>query len=193
MTGVATMPICPRCHDTYVDGVVTCVECGLTLLPDDAPLPARVDRLLGTFDPLVADRLGGLLVHRGIPHRLVDHEGRTEVIVDREWADELRAELATSWGDVLGGLSPEERMDLPSTRLRGWYDAPEGAWIDRHGRIQVDPAEDPERAGEAVRRWGPALAMVGGVLGLFGWYSGRSVGLALLGLAAVVVGLLLPR
>jgi hypothetical protein len=185
------MPICPRCHDTYVDGVVACVDCGLELLPDDAPLPARVDRLLGTFDPLVAERLGGLLVHRGIPHRLVDHDGRTEVIVDRDWADELRAELATSWGDVLGGLSSDERVDLAPTRLRGWYDAPEGAWIDRHGRIQVDPAEDA--GSETARIWGPSLALVGGVLGLFGWYAGRSLGLAVLGLAALVVGLLLPR
>lgn len=186
------MPICPRCHDTYVDGVVTCVDCRVRLLDDDTTLPARVDRLLGTFDPTVADRLAGILVHRAIPHRLVDVAGRTEVIVARDWADDLRAELATSWGEVLAGLSPDERLDLPTTRVRGWYDAPQGAWIDRHGRTRVDPAED-EASREEPRLWGPSLAMIGGVLGLFGWYSGRSALLALVGITAVVVGLLLPR
>ncbi len=185
------MPICPRCHDTYVDGVARCVSCGVGLLPDDATLPARVDRLLGTFDPTVADRLTGILVHRHIPHRLVDVAGRTEVIVDRERADDLRAEFATSWGEVLASLSPDERVDLPATRVRGWYDAPQGAWIDRQGRTRVDPAEDATV--EGPRLWGPSLAMVGGVLGLFGWYSGRSAVLGLLGLTLVVVGLLLPR
>ncbi len=186
------MPICPRCHDTYVDGVTTCVDCGARLLADDAPLPVRVDRLLGTFDPGVAERLAGILVYRGIPHRRIDAEGRTEVIVDRDRADDLRAEFATSWGEVLASIPPEDRLDLPSTRLRGWYDAPEGAWIDRTGRTRVEPAEATGHH-EEVRVWGPSLAMVGGVVALFGWYGGRSLGLALLGAAALVVGLLLPR
>lgn len=186
------MPICPRCHDTYVDGVAACVDCGLALLPDDTPLPARVDRLLGTFDPVVADRLAGILVSRGIPHRQVQAGGRTELIVARDWADDLRAELATSWGEVLAALPAQERVDLPTTRVRGWYDAPEGAWIDRAGRTRVDPAESAPGEADA-RLWGPSVAMVGGVLALFAWYGARSVGLALLGLAALVIGLLLPR
>lgn len=187
------MPICPRCHDTYREGVVACVDCGVELVPDDAPLPARVDRLLGTFDPVVADHLTGLLAHRGIPHRLVDIEGTTEVIVDREQADELRAELSLAWGDVLAGLDAEQRAELSSSSLRGWLDAPEGAWIDRDGRMKVSPGRDLEHAEDAGRLWGPTIAVIGGVLGLFGWYAGNSPGLALLGIVAVVVGLLLPR
>lgn len=186
------MPICPRCHDTYVDGVVACVDCGLELLPDDAPLPARVDRLLGTFDPTVAERLAGILVYRGIPHRQVHAEGRTEVIVGREWVDDLRAEFATSWGEVLGGLEPDQRLELPATRVRGWYDAPEGAWIDRSGRTRVDPADSVTDSPD-VRLWGPSIAVVGAVLALFAWSGGRSAGLVLFGLTALVVGLLVPR
>lgn len=189
------MPICPRCHDTYTDGVVACIDCGVELLADDQRLPARVDRLLGTFDPLVADRMTGWLAHRGIPHRLVDVDAATEVIVDRDRADELRAEFALSWGDFLAGLSSEERADLTTsgTALRGWLDAPEGAWIDRDGRVRVSPGRDLEATTDAARLWGPTVAVLGGVLGLFGWYAGRSPVLALIGVVAVVVGLLLPR
>lgn len=187
------MPICPRCHDTYRDGVTTCVDCGLELLPDGAVLPARVDRLLGTFDPVIADRLAGLLSHRGVPHRLMDVPTGTEVVVDRTAADDLRAELLVSWEGMLAGLEPEDRATLAGTRLRGWIDPPEAPWIDRDGNVRVAADEAHESTHDAARLWGPTLVVVGGLMLLYGWYAGTSAGLVVLGIAAVVVGLFLPR
>lgn len=187
------MPVCPRCHDTYVDGVATCAECDLELLADDAPLPPRVDRLLGTFDPVVADHLTVLLNHRRIPHRLVDSDGLTEVIVERDSADPLRAELVASWGQVLASLEHEERTALPSAPLRGWVDAPDDAWVDRDGRLRAAADDDTEAIRDAQRTWGPGLVVGGALMLLYGWYGGGGEPVLVLGGLAVVVGIFLPR
>jgi hypothetical protein len=187
------MPICPRCHDTYRDGVATCVDCGVELLPDDAVLPARVDRLLGTFDPVIAERLAGLLSHRGVPHRLMDVPGGTEVVVDRTAADDLRAELLVSWDAVLAGMDPEDRALLAGTRLRGWLDPPSAPWVDRDGNVRVAADDTHESTNDAARMWGPSLLVVGSLLALYGWYSGSSPGMIVFGILAIVIGLFLPR
>lgn len=187
------MPICPRCHDTYVDGVERCSDCGLDLLPDGAALPPRVDRLLGTFDPAIADRLTALLTHRSIPHRLVDDGGLTEVIVERDSADELRAELLTSWSEVVASLDPDQRAELPPSRLRGWTDAPSHAWVDRDGQLQVQADEDTEAVQHADRLWGTSLLVAGGLLILYGWYANAGAGWIVAGLVALCVGIFLPR
>lgn len=187
------MPICPRCHDTYVDGVTVCSECNLGLLPDDAPLPPRVDRLLGTFDPAVADRLTALLQHRSIAHRLVDTDGLTEVIVERDSADDLRAELLSSWGEVLASLDSTDRRDLPSTRLRGWVDAPTDSWVDRDGRVRARADDDTEAVRDAQRTWGPSLLVVGALLVLYGWYGNGGEGFLVAGIMVGLVGIFLPR
>lgn len=187
------MPICPRCHDTYRDGVTACIDCNVELVPDDAILPARVDRLLGTFDPMMADRLAGLLSHRGVPHRLMDVPTGTEVVVDRTAADDLRAELLVSWEGMLAGIEPADRALLAGGRLRGWVDPPEAPWIDRDGNIRVSADDAHESTHDAARMWGPSLVVVGTLLVLYGWYANTSAGMIVLGIAAAIVGLFLPR
>lgn len=192
------MPTCPRCRDEYEHGTELCADCRVPLVPDDQPLPPRVDRLLGTFHPVMADRVVRLLQHRRIAHEVLPHpEGeRYEVVVDRDFRDDLRSELAVNWTGIVGGLDPEQMYEVLGARTGsqpGWYDAPEGAWIDREGRLNVDALPDEEQAEDAGRLWGPTLAVLGTVLGLFGWYAQRSAGLLVLGLAMLVVGLLSPR
>lgn len=190
------MPVCPNCHDEYEDGVATCASCHVPLLPDGAALPPRVDRLLGTFHPLVVGRVTGLLSRRGISHDTVAvEEDRIEVIVDRTWRDDVRAELTVNWTDIVTGLDPDDmyRVLAAGGAQPGWYDAPTTAWVDRDGRLQVDPGEDEEALEDARRLWGPTLVVIGIVVGLFGWYGERSAILLLLGGAVAVTGLLMPR
>jgi hypothetical protein len=185
---------CPRCLDEYDPGVATCAACGELLLADDATPGPLVDARLGRFHPAVADRLEGTLRHRRIAHRRIDRDDETELLVDRAWRDDLRAELALTWAQVVHGL-PEDRS-LAVLRLGGaspgWFDAPRGGWVDRAGRLVVD-SEDHETAEGTARLAGPALATIGAVLLLLGWYVGAEPVVVLAGLALTIVGLLLPR
>lgn len=190
------MPTCPQCHDEYTEGVAACPTCAVPLVPDGAELPPRVDRVLGTFHPLVLDRVLSLLQRRGIAHEaLPAGEDRVEVVVDRDFRDDLRAELALNWDGIVASLDVEERTELAAARHRqpGWADAPTSAWVDREGRIQVDAGRDEEELADASRLWGPTLVVLGGVIGLFGWYGQSSNVLLVLGLVMAGVGMFLPR
>lgn len=189
---------CPVCHDEYEPDVVRCADCDVPLLAGDAPLPARVDALLGTFHPVVAERILALVAHRGIAADAVPADGRVEVIVDREWRDDLRAELVVSWADLVARLPDEERGEVVALGgpQPGWHDPPRGAWIDRQGRLQVDPTDDEVEEADASRVVGPALLAIGVVLLLFAWYEGGGSSRAIavvLGLGSIGVGLFVPR
>ena len=191
------MPTCPSCHDQYdADGPDRCVSCDVPLIPDDQPLPPRVDRLLGTFHVALEDQLRGILERRGIAHSIVPAgEDRIEVVVDRTYRDDLRAELAVNWNGIVGSLDREVVVDLlrAGAPQPGWFDAPTSAWVDRQGRLQVDAGDDEEAMADAGRLWGPTLVVIGAVVGLFGWYGQSSGALLVLGLAMVGLGLVLPR
>lgn len=199
---------CPQCHDEYEPDVVRCAHCDVPLLPDDAPLPPRVDALLGTFHPIIAEQLLALTVHRGIASDAVPAsraagddlttvEDRVEVIVDRDWRDDLRAELVVSWPELVRRLPEEEQATVRSLGgpQPGWYDPPRGAWIDRQGRLQVDPTDDEVEEDDARRVIGPALLALGALLLLFAWYGGSNsrASAAVIGLVLIVAGLFMPR
>lgn len=190
------MPLCPRCHDEYRADVTVCATCGVALVSDDTPLPPRVDALLGTFHPLAATPVVQLLERRGVEYdALHSDDARVEVVVDREWRDDLRAELAMSWSGLLQHLEPEQRREVLAAggRQPGWFDAPQGAWVDRQGRLQVDPTPAEEAEADAQRIIGPSLAALGALLLLFGWWTGGSELAVVVGIAAVIIGVLLPR
>lgn len=189
------MPTCPRCHDEYEPGVGRCATCDLPLVADGVPLPPRVDALLGVFHPVAADPVVALLARRGIAHDVVPSGDTVEVIADRAWRDDLRAELALTWGELVGGLDPESRGILLTAGgpLPGWLDAPEGAWVDRDGRVQVDGAHGEAEEADARRTVGPVMAAIGAVLVVFGWYAGAGAGVVVAGVGLLLVGLLLPR
>jgi hypothetical protein len=190
------MPTCPSCHDQYTAGTSRCATCHVPLLPDDVTLPPRVDRLLGVFHVGLVDRVTALLARRGIAHETVPAgEDRVEVVVDRDFRDDLRAELAVNWQGIVASLDPEVRAQVLTAGAPqpGWFDAPTSAWVDRQGRLQVDAGGDEEAMAEAGRLWGPTLVVLGAVIGLFGWYGQDSGALLVAGLLMVGLGLFLPR
>lgn len=190
------MPVCPSCHDEYTEKAEVCASCGVPLIPDGEALPPRVDRLLGTFHPLVADRVTAVLSRRAIAHEALPTDAdRVEVLVDRDFRDDLRAELAVNWDGIVASLDPDDRAVLAGSGARqpGWFDAPTSAWVDRDGRLQVDAGDDEEDLAEASRLWGPTLVVIGVVVALFGWYGQSSEVLLVVGLAMAGIGLFLPR
>lgn len=190
------MPTCPHCHDQYTDHTEQCARCQVPLVPDDVELPARVDRLLGVFHVAVVDRVTAILARRGIAHEVLPAgEDRVEVVVDRDFRDDLRAELAVNWDGIVHGLDREVMVEVlqAGAPQPGWFDAPTSAWVDRQGRLQVDAGHDEEAIAEAGRLWGPTLVVVGVVVGLFGWYGQGSSALLVLGMAMTALGLFLPR
>lgn len=190
------MPTCPQCHDEYTDDVGVCSTCGTGLVADGEELPPRVDRRLGTFHPLIVERITAMLERRGIAHQaLPAGEDRVEVVVDRDFRDDLRAELAVNWDGIVASLDIDERTEVVATRAHqaGWFDAPTSAWVDREGRVQVDSGPDEDDLADASRLWGPTLVVLGIVIGLFGWYGTSSTVLLVAGLAMAGVGMFLPR
>ncbi len=195
---------CPRCGDEYRDDIGVCAECGEPLVRPDAPVqvPPRAGALLGTFHPDVATEVTDLLAERGIVHDTVPVDGAVEVLVDGDWRDETRAELTVRWDEVLSQLPRPQRREVltgggpargSDGPLAGWYDAPSGAWIDRHGRLQVPSGEQAEREADARRVVGPGMVTLGAVLALFGWYTGGSDLLLVAGVALTLAGPLVPR
>jgi hypothetical protein len=128
------------------------------------------------------------VVEVGIGHQVAD----VEVLVDRQWRDDLRAELALTWAQIVHALPAEQTVTVLGLggASPGWYDAPEGGWVDRAGRLVVD---DERTSDGEVRLAGPALTVVGAVLLLMGWYTGADAVVVLAGVALTVFGLLLPR
>ena len=186
---------CPRCGDEYEDHVSECAQCGVPLMPPGASPPPRTDALLGTFHPVPATQVLDLLQRRGIEHDHVEADGRVEVLVDREWRDDLRAELAVNWRELISRLPRDDMYGILSEggRQPGWYDAPEGAWVDRDGRLKVEPAGDEELEADAARTVGPGLVGFGAFLVLVGWYVGGVAWMVVLGVGLVLTGVFLPR
>lgn len=188
---------CPRCGDEYEDGIERCADCGLELAPEGADPPPMVDALLGTFHPAVATEIVALLERRQIAYDALPVDDRVEIVVDRSYRDDLRSELVVNWTGFVSRLDRDVLYDVLSEggSMPGWQDAPEGAWVDRAGRLQVanvDHEEEEEDAGRAVGR---TLVAIGLLLLLLGWYAGGgSQGLWIfLGLGLLITGLLSPR
>lgn len=188
------MPVCPRCRDEYEDSVRRCADCDVPLVPDGAPVPPRVDAVLGRFHPAAAAPVTEVLERRGIAHRQEPlDEDEIELVVDRDYRDDLRAELVLDWSALVASLEEEDRAALRAAggRQPGWFDAPQGAWMDAQGRLQVERTEEEELEADARRTVGPSLAVVGAVLLLFGWWGGSELA-AVAGVGALLIGLLLP-
>ncbi len=151
---------------------------------------------VGRFDPAAAELAEDLVVQRGfLPERRSVGDA-VEVLVDPAVRDSLRAELAVNWPALLANLPPKERALLTGDGMPGWRDAPEGAWVDREGRLRVSLGRDEEDVEDASRMLGPALVAAAMLLALLAWYAGdgllrlvAAIGAAGLGL----VGLLIPR
>jgi hypothetical protein len=184
---------CPRCFDEYEPDVTSCATCGEPLVSLDAPHAPRADALLGRFHPAVADRLEGLLTHRRITHRRVDRDDDAELYVDHGWRDDLRAEFALTWAQVVHQLPEESALTVRGLggAAPGWYDAPRGGWVDRAGKLVVESEDDAEA--DTARLAGPAMVTIGAVLLLLGWYVGAGGVVLLVGISLLALGLLLPR
>lgn len=189
---------CPVCGDEYEDGVVACVDCHVPLTTTTGPARPRLDALLGRFDRALAEQVTSLLERRVIAYHAVPVDGDVEVLVAREQRDDLRAELALTWGELVAAADEEARQRLASEEpgsLVGWRDAPEGAWVDRRGRLQVAPSPREQAEDDARRVAGPSLLTLGVFLILLGWYAGGRFSelSVVVGLALAVTGALLPR
>ncbi len=187
---------CPRCQDEYEDHVVVCPDCGINLSDTDAPPPVvvRVDARLGRFHPAVAAQLLRVLERRGIAHDTVSAPDAVAIVVDRSHRDDLRAELALTYGDLVRRLDGEVAADVLADggSTPGWYDPPRGGYVDRAGRLVVD-GEDDDSEHDAARVIGPGLVAAGAVLLVVGWYVLDSAAIAVAGAALALLGPLLPR
>jgi hypothetical protein len=191
---------CPSCGDEYEPGVERCADCGVPLLdPADGEveLPAsvpRMDQRLGRFHPAVGDLIAQILDRRSIPHTVHPHDDGTEIVVDSRWRDDLRTEFSVSWDEMMRGLGEEERDEVRALggSAPGWFDAPQGGYVDRAGRMIVAGQQDDDEADEA-RVLGPALLMVGGITVVTGWLVLSMPGVVVVGIGLAIVGLMLPR
>jgi hypothetical protein len=192
---------CPSCHDEYEPHVRTCATCGIPLVPADAlaeaavPAAPRADARLGTFHPAVAASIQAMLERRGIVHDERTEDGRVTVLVDREWRDDVRAELTVSWGELVRALPEEQVVEVLGAGgpNPGWYDPPRGGHVDRHGRLVVDVGDGEDAEDDAARVIGPALLTIGAVLVVVGWYVLDSAAVSVAGLGLVLLGLFTPR
>jgi hypothetical protein len=188
---------CPRCLDEYEPDVATCATCGIALVGDDeefVPPPPTADTRLGTFHPLAVGTVLELCDRRGVGHETRTTERGVEVLVEREWRDDLRAELTLGWGDLMRRLDEDDLVQLLASggSTPGWVDPPRGGHVDRRGRLVV--ADDEEEAdADANRLIGPALLTTGVIVLVLGWYLVDSAALMALGTALALAGLVLPR
>ncbi|MCC5949869.1 MAG: hypothetical protein JJT89_15560 [Nitriliruptoraceae bacterium] len=182
---------CPTCERIYDDGEAVCPSCRV-LLEAVGPTSADDDSArLGLFHPAAADRVAELLLRRAVTHRLIPRDDDTEIRVEARYRDDVRTELALNWDEVVGVLDEDTRAVLRGTpspgSAPGWYDAPRGGHIDRGGRLVVDSGDDE------VRTLGPAIAVVGIILAIVGWFAIDSGAIATAGLALALGGILSPR
>ena len=206
---------CPSCNDEYEPQFTRCADCHVPLVSDDADADqageaaddsmrarsraaaARVpdaprEVRLGLFDPFVAGLVGARLERDGVSHSLVTHDDTAEILVDRGDRDELRAQLAVDWEEIVADLDEQQLDELGSEgSAPGWLDAPRGGHIDRDGRLVVD-ADDGEEW-ESSRVLGPGLLVGGVAVGLLGWWLLDSGALITLGVIMVAIGLFSPR
>jgi hypothetical protein len=194
------MKRCPECQDDHEDDAVLCGSCGVVLHEvDDSGLaigtpvlPIASDVRLGTFHPAVAERIAELLYRRAIGHTVVERDDAAEVRIDADWRDDLRAELTLTWSEMMTHLDPEvaEEVRAGGGRSPGWYDAPQGGYIDRAGKLVVSAVEDDD---DEARVIGPILLTTGAILAVVGWWVIDSGGLLTVGLALLILGAFTPK
>ena len=185
---------CSSCGAEYVEGVLLCPDCGVRL-GDAAPVRWRA---LGRFDAIAAPAVIAELRTRGVDAEVDgdDEAGEATVRVPEESYADLRAALLFGWDRVLARLDLEEVAALTAGPAPGWRDAPQGAWVDRDGRVRVSEGPEAEEHADARRTIGPAMAAVGALLLLLAWYVGPGPlrgGCVVVGVTLLLVGLLLPR
>lgn len=188
---------CSSCGDEYVAGLAVCPACEVALVPEGAPL-RPTGAPVGRFHPAVARHVAQLAGRRGLDARVRPHDHGDVVLVDPAGRDAFRAELVMDWAAVVGSLEDGERDAVQALggTLPGWFDAPNGAWVDRDGRLRVADSTEDEAADDEGRYVGPGLVTIGLLLGLFAWYVGdgelRFLA-AVLAVALVLVGVFTPR
>lgn len=186
---------CPSCQDEYEDHVTRCAACGVDLGDDaePAPRPQVPDARLGVFHPDLAGVVLALLERQELAHETRTRDDGVEVLVDRGWRDELRAELLLSFDELLEELDDElaEPVRALGGATPGWQDPPRGGYVDRSGRMVVEVDEDDDE--EAGRVLGPVLLVMGVVLALIGWQLLEAPAVGVAGAALAVTGLFLPR
>ncbi len=193
------MPACPVCRDDFEDDVRVCPVDGEVLVPRaQLPPPPVGDAQLGLFHPTVVLLVQRWLRANTIPFRTIEvDDRRVELRLPADVRDDLRATLTLNWPDFVRALEPEARQQLVDDGATGdhpgWLDAPRGAWVDDEGRLRVEAGPDEVASEDAARTVGPALVIVGVVVLLLSWVTGFDAGPVLLGVGAVVLGLLLPR
>lgn len=189
---------CPVCGDEYEPDVVRCADCDVPLYDPahgelDLPAP-EIEARLGRFHPAVGELIAQVLDRRSIPHTVQTRDDSDEILVDSQWRDDLRTEFAVSWDEILRGLDEEHVEHIRSLggSAPGWFDAPQGGYVDRAGRMVVATEEDDDDA-DAARVIGPALLTVGGIAIVVGWLVLSMPGMVALGVGLAIVGLIIPR
>jgi len=185
------------CRDEFEDHVQRCPTDDEALVPvDQLPPPPIRQAQLGLFHPATVLLVQRFLSTKQVPVRTIEvDDQRVELWVPGDVRDDLRAGLTLNWSGFLQALEPDAQAEVAHLggHHPGWYDAPQGAWIDDDGRLRVDPSPDEEAAADASRTIGPALVVAGVIVLLLSWFTGFSGGSVLLGGSAIVLGLLLPR
>lgn len=185
------MLVCPRCGSEYVDGFVTCSDCGVALLAPGAEPPMRTSHL-GRFAAPVGARVLELVRAKGIAYDFERHDDEFAIRIDEAWRDDVAVQLYTGWSEFLAGFDREDVAHLVTTgdAHPGWLDAPTEVWADRHGRLQVAVEEQ----GDSGRALGPALVVAGLALVLLGVVDAIDPALGItFGLVLGALGALLPR
>lgn len=192
------MPACPVCRDQFEDDVRVCPTDDEVLVPVDQLPPERIgDAHLGLFHPSVVLLVQRWLTAQQSRFRTVEvDDHRVELWVPEDVRDDLRAALTLHWTEFVRTLEPEAQQlvaEHGSDHHPGWYDAPQGAWVDDDGRLRVEPSPDEVAVEDASRTIGPGLVIAGVIILLLAWVTGWDAGPVLLGGSAIVLGLLLPR
>jgi len=180
--------------------VERCADCGVPLgdpVDGEVELPGTVPQIdvrLGRFHPAVGDLIAQILDRRSIPHTVHPHDDSSEIVVDSQWRDDLRTEFSVSWDEMMRGLDEEQRDEVRALggSAPGWYDAPQGGYVDRAGRMIVGGQQDDADA-DAARVLGPALLMMGGIAAITGWLVLSMPGVVVAGIGLALVGLMIPR
>jgi hypothetical protein len=136
-----------------------------------------------------------LLDGRAIANDAITEADRVTILVARDWRDDLRAELALTWGDLVRRLPEEEAAAVLGAggSNPGWFDPPRGGHVDRQGRLVVNVDDDEDDEDDAARVIGPTLLTIGAVLVVVGWYVLDSGAVAVAGGGLALLGLFTPR
>ena len=211
---------CPSCLDEYEPHIERCATCRVPLASDedieaaggdvtadedvpsglrarsaagasrvpDAPREVR----LGTFEPVVAPAVRRRLDEDGHDYTVVEHDDHVEVLIDRDERDAVRGKLTVDWEELVEDLDEEVFERLGGGAAPGWFDAPQGGYIDRDGNLVVD-RHDGDDEFESSRVLGPGMLVAGAAVGILGFWLLESGPLLVLGIIMVVIGLFSPR